>query len=188
MKSINRKHMIWMAILVLLLVYFSENIYGYYRFKQYCWNEGGLRVYQKLEKNVGWLANNKRTAMVAAQLDYIPFVRYPVKKENNRFYDIRYIGGHPGKKASYLEVESNMEIPVKYKWVFTSGRLDNELRLTRQMDEIIDIKNGKPLIVFKKFSYSKFDRKNTLLAAPSGSSCYSLSDGKKLISINFMEE
>ena len=50
------KFTIWVtAFVVLVGLYFASNIYGYYRFKSICAKEGGLKVYQPLQKGVGWL-------------------------------------------------------------------------------------------------------------------------------------
>ncbi|ODS25066.1 hypothetical protein AB835_00745 [Candidatus Endobugula sertula] len=168
------------CITLFLLLFFADNIYGYYRFKQFCKNEGGLRVYGKLEKNVGWMAEDKYSARSAAQLKYVDFVRYPDKRKKDTFYDMQYLGGHPGDNDSYLINQADIDKPIKYKWKFTSGRLDDEIRLTRQMDEVFDI-DGNLLISYKKYSYSIFDIGRTLLHSPSGIGCYNLSESIKLI-------
>lgn len=174
-----------LAIPLLVAVYFFENIKGYYRFKWYCENEGGLKVYEKLEKNKGWMADDKLSARSAAQLKYVDFVRFPDKKNKNKFYDMRYNGGHPGRNDSYKISEYEENKTETYYWKFSSGRLPDELRLTKQTYKVMGANRENVLIVFNRFGYSKFDRNKTLLAAPSGVGCYDLSEGKKLINENF---
>lgn len=70
------KFIIIVSIIPLLIgLYFFDNIKGYYRFKQYCEKEGGLKVYEAIKKGVGLLAKDKDEAHSAALLENIGFVR-----------------------------------------------------------------------------------------------------------------
>src|SRR5437868_10592772 len=72
-----KKFLIFISIIFLsIFAFFFSNIKGYYRFKQYCEAEGGLRVYEPLERNVGWAAKDKEHAAFTSVLDSVGFVRY----------------------------------------------------------------------------------------------------------------
>lgn len=96
-----KKFLIIISIIFLsIFAFFFSNIKGYYRFKQYCEAEGGLRVYEPLEKNVGWLADDFENARLVALLDRGDFVRY-TDKNGREIYDMRYLGGNPVSDSSY---------------------------------------------------------------------------------------
>ena len=46
---------IMIAFVLFIGLYFFDNIKGYYHFTQYCKNEGGLKIYEKLEKGLGMM-------------------------------------------------------------------------------------------------------------------------------------
>lgn len=142
-----------------VFAFFFSNIKGYYRFKQYCEAEGGLRVYEPLERNVGWLADDYNDAHVAAQLKYTGFVRY-TDKEDGKAYDLKYLDGDPQHEKSV------------YKFKFLNEEVFNESRLGKYGYEIHDLRNGEISVQYYMFGYSKFNRNNTLLGSPSGSSCF----------------
>ena len=173
MKSINRKHMIWMAILVLLLVYFSENIYGYYRFKQYCWNEGGLRVYEKLEKNEIWLADDKFSAKSIAIIPYVGISKF-LNEKNNQLYDVFFLGGKINKRSSYSIKPSGNDQPVKYFFKSKNIKVADEIRLKKVSYIVKRSVDEKLMLEFNSFYYSRLNKKNTILGAPSISSCHNV--------------
>lgn len=154
-----------------ILLFFSSNIYGYFRFKHYCSSEGGLRVYEKLERNVGWLAKDKYEARIAALLDGVGFVRYTDAKDG-RAYDIRYLGGNPSSDSSFKKILADNSRLLTYKWHYLNERIVNELRLGRHGYEVLDIATDRILVRFYMFGYSRLDPSNTILAAPSGIGCF----------------
>ena len=91
------------SIPIFILLFFAPNIYGYFRFKSYCSSEGGLRVYEQLEKNVGWLAKDEYDARAVSQLKDIGFVRYIDKNDGNE-YDLRYTGNNPQRDSSFEKI------------------------------------------------------------------------------------
>lgn len=156
---------------LVVLTIFSSNIYGYFRFKNYCSGEGGLRVYESLEKNSGFLADDEWLARTAAQLQHVAFVRYKDKADGS-FYDLRYLGGNPNEGRSYEKnLASEPEAPI-YKWRFVNAVVPSELRLNRFGYEIYSIKSNHILAQYYMFRYSIYERAHTLFDAPSGISCF----------------
>lgn len=156
---------------IAILLFFLPNIYGYFRFKSYCSSEGGLHVYERLERNVGWLADDFDDAHMASQLKYVGFVRYTDKK-HDATYDLKYIGKDPQSDSSFEKILADESKKVKYKWIGVSDFVDNEVRLKRFGEKIIDLNSGKVMATYYMFSYSEFDMKHTILGAPSRNYCF----------------
>ncbi|MES2825659.1 MAG: hypothetical protein V4732_18810 [Pseudomonadota bacterium] len=156
--------------LLIGLLFFS-NIKGYLRFKSYCSNEGGLRVYEPLEKNVGWVADDYDDAHVAAQLKHVGFVRYTEKKDGNT-YDLRYLGGDPQHDSSFEKAPADESKPLAYKWRHVNGAIQDELRLSRSVFEIINVNTNHVSTRFYMFWYHRFGRAHTLFDAPYPVSCF----------------
>ncbi|WP_331347116.1 hypothetical protein [Cellvibrio sp. UBA7661] len=156
---------------LLIALYFFDNIKGYWRFKQYCASEGGLRVYQPLERGVGWLAEDQEQAKAASLLEYVDYARYTDKNDGNT-YDLRYLGGDLQLDASYeIKLEDQAKNPV-YLWKSVGEGVKGELRLRRFGYEVVEIKSSKLFSLYYSFSYSKFDRSKTILDSPSRVYCF----------------
>ena len=75
MNKAIRGGVIAVGIVVAIAAYFGDNIRGYYRFKELCETEGGLKVFRPLLKNVGWQASSYEDARSAAHFTQIAFAR-----------------------------------------------------------------------------------------------------------------
>lgn len=168
----SKKMLIIAAIPLLIMIYFFDNIKGQYRFMQYCKTEGGLRVYEPLEKGVGWLAKDYSDAKAAAQLKHVGFVRFIGFKGDGKEYDLRYLGNNPQRDESFDKVLSDLSKPIIYEWKFINHRILNELRLSIWGFEIIDIEDQSIASRYHSFSYSQFDRSKSLFDAPSTVYCF----------------
>lgn len=163
-----------LAVPVAVLVYFAPNIHGYYRFQQICEEEGGLRIYGKIRKGEGWLAD-EHGRYDPASFEGVSFVRKP--DSHGRVVDYRFKGGRPGDERSYEATPANPSIAVAYQIKTVVGQLvPGELRLERSGYEVSDVSTGQVMVRWYQFRYSRFDRDRTLLAAPSGVYCH-LSNG-----------
>lgn len=171
MKPFFKLSILFLVIPSLIGLYFFDNIKGYYRFKQYCEKEGGLRVYQPLEKNVGWLAEDQEQAKAASLLEYVDYVRYTDKYDENT-YDLRYLGGDSQLDTSYeIRPVNKSNIPV-YSWSSVGEEVKGELRIRRFGYEVIKIKKSELAALYYSFSYAKFNRSKTLLDMPSRVYCF----------------
>ncbi|WP_028450738.1 hypothetical protein [Chitinibacter tainanensis] len=178
-----KKFIIILAMVVgLILIIFNENIRGYYRFKAICEKESGLRVYQKLEQGVGWLADSYSNARYVATIQGVGFVRYV--GQDGITYDLRYLKGHPGDDTSFDKKAADLTKPVLYSFKFVLEDIQGELRLARAGFEIRDVRSlkhddsmkistAKLVARIYRFDYSRFDQDKTILAAPSRITCSS---------------
>lgn len=163
------KFTIWVtAFVVLIGLYFASNIYGYYRFKSICAKEGGLKVYQPLQKGVGWLQGGGGGA--ALTMYGASFTRF---KKNSEFHDT--ILKTPLKKV-YFEMDfhstpADLSNEITYELRNINSAVSDEVRLTKFSTQVVDIKTHKVLVAYNYFQYETFVRANTLLDAPSASSC-----------------
>jgi len=164
---------IWVGVAVGVIgLYFSSNVRGYYRFKEICEKEGGLRVFHPLKKGAGWKAKKHWGHLMAAHLEHVAFVRYVDGAE----YDIRYRGGLVGLDESYDISLADEKKPVVYELVAINQSLAGETRTSRSGYEVREIATGRLMVRWYQIGYSTFDQDHTLLAAPSGQACYFAGD------------
>ncbi|WP_028449197.1 hypothetical protein [Chitinibacter tainanensis] len=172
MQTLKTPLIIFTVVTGLIVLLFYDNIRGYYRFKAICEKEGGLRVYQKLEPGVGWMADSEYYARSAALLKNVGFARY-TNPTTHISYDIRYLKGNPGNDASFDKRPADLALPVLYAWERVSVQIQGELRLKRFGYEITDLQKQQLVARIYEFSYSQFNQDKTLLAAPSLRFCAS---------------
>jgi hypothetical protein len=171
MKALGIFFGILLAIVLTILWYFSDNIKGYYTFKEYCERGGGLTVYEPLEKNVGWSAGNKKDAMGAAQLENVLFARY-LDVNTEKKYDVRYKGGISLNESSYEISPANDSTGTVYFYKSINYSIKNELRLQLYGSEVLNSNSGKLLAKYYVYGYEIFDRENTLLDISSEKKCH----------------
>ncbi len=134
-----------------VLTYFFSNVKEYYKFKHYCETEGGLKVYEPLERNVGWLVDDDYDARFLAKLDGVGFVRY--KDSQGSDQDVRYI--QRGRKDNaYILNASDSSYPINYIWRRKWEFVDESKKLKKSWYEVSSDKN-KVLVEFYSFFYSK---------------------------------
>lgn len=158
---------------VLVLLYFSDNIYGYYRFKQYCENEGGLKIYKKANLNKGWLVEDYGDLLSILKFKEVAFVRY----NDSKSYDFFYNEGSRDRISSYNKTPENKSRSISYVWRVYKEPVIGVDRLTSSNFEVRDALTGEIFSVYKKFVYSILDRKKTLLASPSYVDCFKRGEG-----------
>jgi len=133
-------------------VVFFDNIKGYLRFKEYCEKEGGLHVYEPLARNVGLLADSYDAAQIAAQLQYVDFVRYKNKKDE-QLYDLHYTGGDPQILKSYVVTPADESKNTMYHWIDINYFVANENNLFKFGYEITDASKKNTLARYYMFEY-----------------------------------
>ena len=168
------KFLAWpVGIALLLTLYFADNIKGYYRFKELCVAQAGLKVYQPLERNVGWLVDGGRLydTQYIDSFEAVAFVRYR-NAEDGKWYDVYRAPKINDGRDGYAQQPADLSKPVVYKSrVINIYDLPNEVRMGSQIMEFIDLRTNKLAASYTELGYSKFNREKTLLAAPSGEVC-----------------
>lgn len=153
-------------------LYFSDNIRGYYRFREVCQKQAGLHVFSTLQKDVGWWTNagDISGAITAAISERVAFVRYKDRRDG-LLYDVYFRGGNRGNSDSYGRSPADSSKELRYGWIFVNERIPDETRLSRTGYDITDLRTHQLAAHFYHFGYSKFNQDRTLLAAPSGEAC-----------------
>lgn len=164
---------VWLVLLIPLLIglYFAENIKGQIRFMQYCWKEGGLKVYEPLERDVGWWAEDLESAKAIASRHPVAFVRYRDDEGDGKGYDVRYIGGSFRDESSYQISPADYENPIELFSKFYFVRMENELRLSKKKYEVYSFEKNELLAGYYVFVYSQYDLDNSFMGAPSNVYC-----------------
>lgn len=167
------KFIAWPAGIALLIgFYFSDNIRGYYRFKEICEKDAGLHVYQPLERNVGWTVRGGQISDTGmpVYINEVAFVRYRNEKDGN-LYDVyrapKLKAGDPG----YAQQPADMSKAILYEYRSVHKDLSDEVRMGAWVMEFIDLRSSKIVATYSAFSYSKFNPNSTILGAGSGEFC-----------------
>lgn len=158
MKPFFKLIIIFLVIPSLIGLYFFDNIKGYWRFKQYCAKDSGLKIYQKAESDKGWLVDSRSAAREVAVLSGVKFARFKDIK-TDEYFDVEYISGSVNDNSSFKIGPSDFNIPTEYKWAGFSQVIKGELRLGKYGSELFDNNNNK-IMGFYRFSYAKFNRDN----------------------------
>jgi len=168
-----KKTSLWtLGIALVIVLFFSDNIWGYYRFKSMCEREGGLRINQPLERDVGWTVNTGHIAYVRFPLSIqgVAFVRYRNKRDG-LLYDVYRVHEKNMNDDGYVQQPADSSKPVIYEYRLTQEKLRDEIRMTTVTQDVIDLRTGSISASYKTFGYSEFEPSRTPLAAPSGISC-----------------
>ena len=164
---------IWpLAAALVIGLYFAGNIKGYYRFKELCAKEAGLKVYQPLERGVGWLDDGRRIydAGPMTHEDAVAFVRYR-NEEDGQWYDVYRTQRVKVGDDPFAQQPADLSKPVIYQRRWSTNKLPNEVRMGITKNEFIDLRTNQTAATYTQLGYSKFNPENTLLAAPSGIGC-----------------
>ena len=179
MKALIKFFGILLAIFLLVVWFFFDNIKGYYTFKEYCEKEGGLTVYEPLEKNVGWWAKDRYDAKVIANIKNVGFSRFKDTKDEKN-YDVIFIAGEPIQDSSYKVIDEISDNDTTYQWISDWKYVDESKRLKMSFLKVLD-KNNKELVVHKIFYFSPY---GGALGGPDWIVC----DNKKVKPNNWKQE
>ena len=153
MKALAKFFGVLLAIALLIVWYFFDNIKGYYAFKEYCEKEGGLTVYEPLEKNVGWSVNDKYQAKYISSLSGVAYTYY--QDRSGAGYLVKYLGGDVNNDSSY-EIKKSFSDEVRLHYVLIKKQefVDDGKRLKLITDQIES--NKKIISEYKTFYYSPY--------------------------------
>lgn len=163
------KKMAFGLILLIFIWWISDIPIGYYQFRRMCEKEGGLKVYEKLDKDVGWSVEYDVQAELPASFNHIAFVR-AADFNTGKLLDIRYLGG----KESFSRYEkrpADMSKSVKYQINEKVVHVPNSIRLIRYDKNIIDLTKKKIVAQFTEFNFGWSNPDNTLFGQSGSAIC-----------------
>lgn len=162
------------GIALVIGLYFSDNIRGYYRFKEICAKDAGLRVYEPLQKNEGWQTSAPNADSHAGYLlSYYPGISYV------RYLDdggvLRDLKRTDEKKARWdsgfrpQPIDESSQPQYAYDEEFKE--VAGEVRMNKRTSKVTNIQSGKIVVTYQDFTYRLF---NPDWGSSGGSACSGL--------------
>lgn len=158
------------GVIAIGAAYFADNIRGYYRFKEICEAEGGLRVLHPLQRGVGWFSPQRGGGLDAAAFRGVAFVRF--QDAGGARMDYRYRAGPIRDLRSYQATPADESKPTIYEIRSVNEGIPSERRTSRSGYEVTEIATGRLMLRWYQIGYSTFNQDRTLFAAPSGQACH----------------
>lgn len=153
---LTRKILLLFIILSLMLLagfYFRESINGYISFKKMCSQKFGFKIYEKLERDVVWQADNRFQALLISQFDQVKYVRY-LNENDNKEYDLIYIGGDRKEFKSYEKKLHSSLFEAIYKQETDGEVFNSRLGFKSITDRFVRIEDGFILAEYHDFYFS----------------------------------
>lgn len=162
----------FLALLILVLLYNRDSATGQRKFEALCKEEGGYRVYERLEKNVGWIVDEPIAGQIT-DLYHRPFSFGPVAfvrtadKSGNWFDAMR----DPDRPGKFILAPADQTRPVRYRFKFVRQVFPDDERFQRNQELITDLANGKPAASLTFFYFEWTKPENVILHAPTSQRC-----------------
>ena len=156
---------------VLFVIYFSENIAGEHRFRSFCNNEAGVKIYKHARRDEIWLADSRSSARVIASFVGVSFARY-FDSTTGKLMDVHYKGGPRDAWESYGEKPEDENLQPSYGIRSMGGKeVQGELRLTKYGYELYALADLSIIAGFYEFGFFFFDPSKVPLSSPAARSC-----------------
>lgn len=170
------KPFLWpIAITLLLGWYFADNFKGYYRFKALCSEQGGLKVYQPLERDVGWFEEDGRmNEAYMLNFEAVAFIRYHNEAEGH-WYDVYRSQKLKVGDAGFAQQPADLNKPVVYQRKWSGKDMPNEIRLGISTEEFIDLRTSEVVVTYTQLGYRPFEK--GLFGGHGGMGCPELGGG-----------
>lgn len=160
MKFILRTLMVLVLVVLLTLLYFSGNIRSYYRFKEICKNEAGLRVKEPIKSGEGWIApginGDSNARYLLGSYEGIQYVRYV--KTNGIANDFALVKSAQGSGyINYAESSADVRLVPLYEFREIIQKVQTETRLNSYLSEVRNTTTNKLVIRYLNFTYRLFE-------------------------------
>ena len=149
------------GIALLIGLYFLDNIRGYYRFKEICEKEAGLRVYEPIQKNKGWQTlipnSDSKAAYLLSYYNGISYVRF--EEKNGILHDLRRTGEKKNRWDSGFRPEpsASNDQPL-YEYHDDLKTVTEEVRINRYASTVTNLQSGKLAVIYQDFTYRLFNQ------------------------------
>ncbi len=172
-----RKLMIFIGTVGLAIALYNvDSFHGQWKFNQLCEEEGGPRMYAKIERNAGWLVEDKNELAYEGPFHFgdVAFVRWQNKK-GERFdvyvdWDLKK-KPYP-RKSEYIFLPVDETRTVRYKYQYTSTQIPTDERFSKTVLEIIDLNTNRVVASYTEFGYQWTKPERVILSAPTGVRCW----------------
>lgn len=177
------KKSIWLGciggIALALGLYHLDTILGRLKFKALCKTEAGPRIFDKVEKNVGWFVAEPLDGLYSYrspfQFEHVAFVRW--QNKTGEQFDVYRNPGFKNMpfpknpKDEFILTPPDASKPVRYQYVFERIAFSDDDRFGRDQEKIVDLKSGAVVASFTQFAYQWTSPERVILNAPTGDSC-----------------
>jgi hypothetical protein len=170
---------------LIICIFFSENIWGYIKFKQYCAAHPQFFITEKLEPNVGWQSDLEKApeskSIVGEYLYFTPqikFFRFRDYSERQTVLDSKFIGLNRISNADYEKLPRNIwpaKLPADdpsnfsfepanldektiYQYEWFDEFIPNQIRLRHVGERVIDLRTNKTVVESGEYVYRIFDK------------------------------
>ncbi len=151
------------------LVWKADVFWNYYQFRQLCAAEGGLKVNEKLQKNVGWeevvrpeLGGQPGEQAARSYLSRMPDISFfRVPKANDfppplippgTLVDVRFLGAPALPTTSYSFQVADLSIPVIYQ-IHRDAKDEQDNRVTRFWFEVRERETQSVRLRYTQFRF-----------------------------------
>lgn len=143
----------------------ADAFWNYYQFTNICAEQGGLVVFEKLEKGAGWASvntaydhNAKESAALMPNIGFYRAIKakepQPGSIEPGTLVDVRYLGGARVNNPSAFSVApADLSKKIKYIEAAPLSQREHGNRITRSVLEIQDAEIRKTLIRHTNFTF-----------------------------------
>ncbi|WP_271274217.1 hypothetical protein [Aliamphritea hakodatensis] len=138
-----RKYIVFIGVLVIILFglfLFRKNIISYYQFSSYCGYDFGFHVYEKVEVDSVWRANDYFNAALVAQFEQVKSARY--KKSNGDVFEVKYVEGDKKNIMSYSNLLSGSLEESEYEQVSESEFIGKYKEIKKIKFKFIRLNDG----------------------------------------------
>jgi hypothetical protein len=150
------------SVIALWFVWKADVFWNYYEFKQLCAAEGGLKVYEKLEKGKGWDLEQASEQVARSYLSRMPniaFIRVPKANDSpppliapGTLVDVRYLGAPALPTTSYSFEAADAALPVSYR-IYSDAIDEQDSRITRFWFEVRAKNTEKPMLRYTQLRF-----------------------------------
>jgi hypothetical protein len=168
-----RSTWLWIGFLIAApVVYNLDAIAGQWKFNRMCKAEGGSRFLASVEKDVGWevAAHDTYSYQGPFAFGHVTFVRYENKQGVRS--DVRESTNAKSHRYEYTFTPADESVPVRYRFLYNHARLSDDDRFTKTEWQVVDLRSGEVVASHTRFGYEWTKPERTLLAAPTGVSCW----------------
>jgi len=158
------------VVIVLIGWWLSDIPIGYYQFQQICRKEGGVRSYENVLPNVGWITSTASEAKdVVSTYQTVSFARFVASK--GVLKDVRYKGGNPWWSTSYdISLADVKDVP-RYNFDHSVEPVSDAIRLRKNIIKLTDLFTNQVVLQSTRYIFTWTTPENTLLGMSGTKEC-----------------
>jgi hypothetical protein len=150
-----------------IALFFSDNIRGYYRFKDICAKDAGLHVYVPLKRDVGWVAREIDAPSLLHFYEEVNFVRHSAND-----HTVKDLVRTPDRSSvsdnGFRTTPPDPSKQPTYSYQTVLETVASELRMYKRGAIVTEVASEKVVATFQDYVYTFFE---TNWGPAQGTSC-----------------